>query len=245
MTKLSNSVYRSHGFGIYRANERHILRSNRLHSRNGQRVGVLVLHGSGGTASLVDAHPAAIEMARRGYLVLGIDAGGLTTWGNDTCLAAIGDGKTYLQNTLGAKTGKIALIGNSMGSAAALSWLRANAASVYCAALSLPIPNVEAVRAGNRGGLQAEIETAYVNNAGWQAARATRNPVDFVNDLVAANVPIRLDYSLNDGIGLPAETTSFASSLGALATLDNYGSVGHTYDALSGSKVADWIESKL
>lgn len=238
-------TYRSHGVGVYRATERHICRSNRFHRRDGTTVGVLALHGSGNDATFVDTFPPAVELARRGFTVLGVDAGGLTTWGNDTALAAVNDARTFLQGTLAAKAGKIVLLGGSMGSVLALNWLRANPTAVYCASLGLPIADVEDVRANNRGGAQAAIETAYTNNAGWQTARPTHNPAEYTADLIAADVPIRFDYSTDDTIGLPALTLDLADTLGDLATVDDYGAAGHTYTGLDATTAANWVEANL
>jgi pimeloyl-ACP methyl ester carboxylesterase len=244
VTAATRAVVRSKGTGIYRASERHILRTSDEGRRNATTVGILALHGAGNDASFVDEFPPAIELAARGYLVLGIDAGGLTAWGTDTAIAAVSDGRTYLQAN-GAASGEIVLLGSSMGSMTALNWLRANPTLVACAALALPIPDVEAVRANNRGSLQAGIEAAYTDNAGWQTARPTHNPTEYVAALVTAAVPIRLDYSTSDTIGLPAETEAFASALGSIATLDSMGAVGHSFASLSGIDVADWVEAQL
>lgn len=242
MTAATRGVVRRHGVGVYRASERHILRTSDEGRMDGSRIGVIALHGSGNDATFADAYPPAIEMAARGYLVLGVDAGGTTTWGNDTSIAAVTDARTWLLAN-GAAAGQVVLMGGSMGSVVGLNWLRANPTLVACAQFALPVPDVEAVRAGNRGGGQAAIEAAYVNNAGWQTARPTHNPVEYQGSLVGG-APIRLDYSTDDSIGLASEATAMASAVDVIEA-HSFGAAGHTYTGLSGVTVADWIEAQL
>jgi pimeloyl-ACP methyl ester carboxylesterase len=242
MTAATRTVVRSHGVGVYRATERHILRTSDKGRRDASRIGVIALHGVTASATFVDLYPVANELASRSYLVVGVDAGGTTTWGNDASLAAVSDARTWLLAN-GAAAGQVVLLGASMGSVVGLNWLRANPTLVACAQFALPIPDVEAVRAANRGGLQAGIETAYTNNAGWQAARPTHNPVEYQASLVGG-APVRLDYSTDDTIGLPAEATDFAADVDVVEAY-SMGAVGHTYTSIDKVAVADWVEANI
>lgn len=224
------------------SSEGYTLLMNRLTERNGSAPGAIFCHGATADHASVVFHPPAVELARRGFIVMGIDAGGVHTWGNDASLAKVTSARTWLQSTGLAAPGPVILLGGSMGSIVALNWARANPTLVYCLELALPIVNVENVRAADRLGFASDIEAAYGGLTAWNNARPTHDPVSYANQL--DDIPIRLDSSLTDTVGLPAETEAFASIV-SLADVVYFGSSGHTYTGFSGVDSVDWIESVL
>lgn len=224
--------------------EKYTLLLNRLTPRNGTAPGAIYCHGAEADNTSVIFHPTALQLAYRGFLVMGIDAGGIHTWGNDLAMTRISSGKTWLQDPTkgGAAAGKIVMLGGSMGSVNALCWSRANVASLWCTQVALPIPDLEAARAADRFGFASDIEAAYGGNAAWQAARPTHNPIEFVSDIT--NLPIRLDTSSTDTAGLPAETEAFHAALGSdNSTLVYFGAAGHSYTGWDGKASADWVNA--
>lgn len=222
--------------------EGYTLLMSRLTEQNGNAPGAIYCHGSASDNTSVVFHPPALELAMRGFIVMGIDAGGTNTFGNDASLTSLSTAKTWLQSTGMAASGGIVVLGGSMGSIVALNWARANPSSVLCVEVALPIADVEAVRAADRGGFQSEIETAYTNNAGWQTARPTHNPIEYAADI--SGIPIRLDVSSDDSVGSASEAQDFADEHGN-TTLVVFGAAGHSYTGFTGIDPADWIEANI
>lgn len=215
-----------------------------------------------GGVNMIGFGPAR-ELARRGYPVLCGDFGcvpsalaagdGAHKWGNDASQTILDTYRTYLQGTVGAKTGKIGLLYGSGGCALAYAWAKAHPTAVYCIAGAIGTCDVEYERAANiLGTMQASIETAYTNNAGWQAARATHNPVEVAPNLAA--IPQLDYYSTTDNVaddGAGTRHAAFAAAAGAAMTQVSLGAIGHsTGNLLSRSSsetdaFCDWVEAHL
>lgn len=239
--RQSSAFFTSDRGDRYSPNERSFLLANRLTPRNGTARGAIWCHGAGADADSVMFHPPAVELAKRGFLVLGVFAGGLRAWGNDASQTAITAAVAWLRGAGGASADPVVMLGGSMGSATALAWAAAHPSDVAVVEVALPIADVEAVRAANRGGFAAEIATAHTNLAGWIAARPTRNPVELAASLT---MPVRLDYSTTDTIGLAAETLAFAEQLPDV-TVASFGAAAHSYAGFEGWAAADWIRDHL
>jgi dienelactone hydrolase len=63
-------------------------------------------------------------VARGGYFVLGVEAGGTENWGNPTAVARILDAYNYAMNTLKSSSAKVGLMGYSMGGLGAANFLK-------------------------------------------------------------------------------------------------------------------------
>lgn len=200
----------------------------------------------------------AMELARRGYPVISGDFTDIPTglgkvdgpgaWGKDAALTAMGTYKTFLQGALGAMAGKIGLLYGSHGCAAAYGYAAANPASVSLIAGVCGTVDVEDIRANNRNGFQAEIESRYVNNAGWQAARPTHNPVEIAASLT---VP-QLDYYADDDpICVLSTHQALGTAAGSHITQVSMGTHGHNYAGLDTPTAtyvgafADWVVAHL
>lgn len=232
---------------------------NRNYRADGTVPGFIWCSGYGYGAFGILGAGFAMELARRGYPVVAGDFGDTPTrpgktdgpgvWGSDAAIAKLTLYKTFLQGALGAKAGKIGLLYGSHGCALAYSWAKANPTLVYCLAGGIGACDVEDIRANNRNSYQASIETAYTNNAGWQAARATHNPVE-----VAASLSIpQLDYySTDDPICVPSTHAALLAAAGANMTQRSLGAVGHAFTGLGPlrtdtnvSAFADWCETQV
>lgn len=213
----------SYGVGIYAASEGHCAMTPRTYRPDGSTRGIIFGHGVTGNSVtwLRDVFFPNVKPIVDLYPCLGADLGGGTTFGNDTAIARVTDAKTYLQGTVGAASGQVILYGVSMGGAVVLNWARANVASVAGILLIKPAVDIEDIRANNRGSLQASIETAYTNNAGWQAVRATHNPVQYGASL--AGIPISVWYGEADTTVVPATIAAFAAAVGSSCTLNSLG----------------------
>lgn len=208
---------------------------------------VMSLHGATGVSysallPIINTASQLFEIAAGRYTVFSPDAGGGVTFGNDTALNAIAAAQTHAKASHGAKTGKIALHGTSMGAANALGYTRANPSNVACVVGTIPAIDIEDIRANNRGGYQATIHTAYGSNALWQAARPTHNPVEFASEISA--IPVLLFCSSNDPICIRARADAFATAHGNTTIVD-LGAVSHDAQTVNPVTVREFVEQHL
>lgn len=237
------------GVNVYGANEGHVVLQSRTHRPNATVPGVVWCHGHTSAtypSTTVqtqgpDAGTIPYALAEK-WPLISADLGG-NVWGNDTAIARVGLSKTYLQGTAAyqpqAKAGGVFLVGGSMGAAAALNWARQNLSSVKAIALLIPAVDVDDIHDNNRNGYAAEIETAYTNLAGWDAAVSTHNPVTYAAELTG--IPIKVWYSSSDPICVPATASAFATASGA--TLRSLGAVGHTSATVDASEITDFFQA--
>lgn len=153
------------GVGRYRASEKDLqVYSKGARPGNAARV-ILALHGSGGDALQfnLNQNPGGHvqALADAGFYVVSIDAGGSTTWGNDTAMQAITDAYNYAIASLGSGA-KVGILGWSMGGMNALNWLKRNPAKVSRMLLGAPASDLGAEHADAT--FTAAIDTAYANN---------------------------------------------------------------------------------
>lgn len=220
----------SSGVGQYVASERHIAIRSRLAKQDGTRPAIVFAHGRASDAQQAmyafanSAGGQTYGLADAGYQVFASDLGGVATWGNDTAQSRIGSAKTYVQGTLGAKSGKVGLYGVSMGALACLNWARANASSVACIGLVVPVTDLDYMHANNVQGWAAEIETAYTNLSGYNAGVATHDP-NQNTATHASGPPIKVWYASDDTTAITARQQAFITATGCQAT--NMGAVGH------------------
>lgn len=240
----------SYGVGQYRAGEAHALFRPRMYAP-GSKAGVIHCHGysadyTGLTSQyLYQYSDEPTALAKLGFPSIAADLG-LTpgNFGNAVADAAMDNALTYLRGAgLAHPAKKIGLVGGSMGCTTALNWTRTHKASVAAVALLIPAVDVEDLRANNRGpGLQAPIEAAYGGNAGWQAARPQRNPIEFAAEI--QDIPIHIWYSSDDTVILPDRIMAFAAAHGN-TEVTSMGPVGHTAFVLDGMDLAWWLEGYL
>lgn len=232
--------------GAYYTAEGSLAMLPKLWAGDGTVVGVLVMHGATQTEmQMIDstnyeslrAILAAVVVS--GHPVLGIYAGG-DTWGNATAQARMTDGVTYLQGTLGAKAGKVILIGGSMGGLACQNWAKANPNLVQCMVGMVPVSDVSDIVTYNRGGLAASVNTAYSTwNEGTMGA--TYNPHTYAATGLTG-IPYKAWYALSDSIVMPSTVTDVCTAAGATAV-----SVagGHTVDNIPPADVVSFIKANL
>lgn len=205
---------------------------------------IVCLHGHGGTSLhyLPGASPTltgpgyhAWRLAESGFIVLAIDAGGTTTWGDAAAIARITDAVAFAAG-LGAKTTKIGLMGWSMGCAAALNWIKRNPAEVgaawlWAAATDLDFFNatagyVPSYSAGGvaMGAFASEIAAdfnPYSSSAGF---RIHDEPASF-----AGIAPIKIAHAADDATIPQAQSASFVAAVNdPLVTFRAIAAGGHT-----------------
>lgn len=165
-----------------------------------------------GTFAIIDA------IAKAGIPVLVADLGGATTWGITTVQTRIGQLKTYLQGTIGAKTGKIWLVGTSMGGLSALGYAGQNPTLVSAVVGIGPVSDLQDMVTNNRGGWAAEINAQYSGGYSDATYGLTNNPTKMALNGDYGTMPIKLYYGNTDTTVVPATVTTLASDVGASCT---------------------------
>ncbi len=161
-------------------------------------------------------------------------------WGNDTSLSRGNEVIAWTETNLGTDPTKLILMGGSHGGITSAVLGRDNHDKLIGIAWAIPTVDVEDIRANNRNGYQTSIETAYTNNATWQAARPTHNPVEIADDL--AGVPIYNTYGTTDTICLESTQDAFATAHGNTTSVPMAG-VGHSTASVDWTTMVDWIEA--
>jgi hypothetical protein len=224
------SVWAQYQVGNISAGEKSIAMLPKNWKFNGAKMGILYCHGYSGTA--LECRDAASQnmwnllsaLVEAGYPVLSCDFGG-DIWGNSTAIARVTAAKTYLQGTLGAKAGKIAFVGQSMGHLTTMNWVAQNLASTACVFSSMGVCDLNNIF-GNAS-YTASINAAYGGAYSDAAYGATYNP----------NVNTATKYA-----GLPwlsyrgaSDTTAPPSTAALLAAI-----IGTTASANTVAGVHDW-----
>lgn len=210
------------GSGDYYTGEGHMVLLPKRWLGDGTVRGILYLHGATqNETQMIDAtnYSALTTMLRTiadaGWPILGIYAGG-DKWGNSTGKARVTDGVTYLQGTIGAKAGKVALIGGSMGGLTILNWAKDNLSSVACAVGLVPVSDVSDMVTNNRGSLAASINSAYST---WNEATmgATYNPHTYASTGLTG-LRYKAWYGASDTVVISSTVTDVVTAIGATAS---------------------------
>lgn len=195
--------------------------------------GVIYCHGAGTLASTVPDYSYIGEMhvynaVANVFPTLIVDAGGSNNWGNPTATLRIADAVTHLQGTRGAKSGKVLLIGASMGFLTAMNYTKANPTKVAAILGLVPCVDINDMVTNNRAGTAAAINTAY----GGTYVEATNGPTSNPSNYKASiTTPIRLYNASDDAICVPSTITSFVAGVPS-ATAVSVGALGHTQAAI-------------
>ncbi len=225
----------------------------KMYRPNGTVRGHIYVHGAG---ELADAplNQGPMQDLAKLYPTIGMDLGqtavtpnGTDGWSNNIVLSRISSGMTYLQGTLGAKTGKIFLSGVSMGAGGALCWAAHNKSLVAAVFVAIPAIGLTDIYTNNRGSLQYSITQAYGGTYSPTATDATYTPSSIQasrdvwymgvnNPSMFAGIPIIMWYGTADTIAIPANITDFANAVNALPT----GNVTIVADPGGTHSTTDW-----
>lgn len=267
MTRLAAAelYLRNLPLGLPVAGESAWVFTNRNWRGDGTVPGIIYCAGKAAGAYNIIGAGFAQELAKRGYPVICGDLGDIPSqvgkldgpgvWGCDAALTKMETLRTFLINVMGAKPGKIAVLGGSHGCAAAYAYARNYAANVSCVATVIGTADVEHIRANNIMSYQASIEgaPAYGSNANWQAARATHNPVEVAPWLAANGIPMLDYYAPDDPVCVLSTHQALKTAGGAMLTQVSLGNVGHSFTGVgplagpnagpASSDIADWVQA--
>lgn len=160
-------VARFHRFGVTNGSDNSVLCLPREWKGDGTKTAVLFLVGLNDTAlnSVYDTakgQPLIDALVNAGYPVLITDLGAGSTgnspqWGNSVAMARVTANRTYMQATVGAKSGPVIIGGFSMGGLGSLNWAAANPTLVAALFGICPVTDLQLFRGAGR----SDIDTAY------------------------------------------------------------------------------------
>jgi hypothetical protein len=209
-------------------------------------VPVILCHGYIGSglqwADVSVTGTTAPRIGRAGITAYGTDNGGASTWGNAAMVSAIDDTITWGAANYGTRTDLAALIMLSHG-VTALNWIWRNPTKLVAASLCIPATSLVGLHDRDPGGLgiQASIDAAYVDHAGYLAAISTRDPSHVDNMALLAPLAAKMQIwaSSNDNVCIPAETTAFATGTGIV--VNDIGAMGHSFPEDAVQSMVEWM----
>lgn len=215
---------------------------------DGTKMGVIYCHGATGVAgqvvdgvSFASLKAIMLAVAVAGYPIVSVYTG--DSWGNDYGMAQITAAKTFLQGAVGAKAGKIALIGGSMGGANVLNWAKRNLSSVACAVGFVPVSDISDIHTNNRGILTDNVNSAYGT---WSEGTygAARNPKTFAAAGDLSGLRWLAFGGTTDVIVLKATVSDVCTSIGGTATYTEVsGDHNSALASISASTVTDFLNT--
>lgn len=209
------------------------------------KCGLILCHGSGtnnefiGDPTQPSSMRLAAALATAGIPCIAGDFGG-QAWGNPAEQADIGNAWTVLKGQFPSmRTDKHAILGVSMGGAAASIYTQANPGKVAAMVGLIPLLDLVDFYARNVGGSQSQIASAWGVTAPAALPAAANNAA---NAAQAASVPLLCGYSSVDQTVYPTYVTSYVAAVNAAggdATAQVTDSTyGHSDQAIGGMPAA-------
>jgi alpha-beta hydrolase superfamily lysophospholipase len=257
---MTNQPVRSqYGVGLSTANEKELVIRQRMYQASGSARGIILLHGHGADAMTWQVGTGigdfAQSLAAAGFLIQSIDAGGPSAWSNSSSMTAITNAYNRLVGSLGAASGKVGIMGWSMGGLAGLNWMKRNPTLVGGAWLWAPCTDLDWAHrtsgytpaysyftAGSS--YQAEIDTAYGGNYNTNAIgyKVYDEPASW-----RAVCPIKIAHATDDTTVPYAQSSSFVANVNdALVSMRSPDVTGgHTglFNNVETSEVVSFFES--
>lgn len=171
------------------------------------------------------------------------DLGGTKTWAgptitNGTTGVVEGD-RAWAVSAMGAKNGKLVLVGGSMGGLNAIAFALNNPTKVAAVHASIPAFDIEYARANNVGGSKTDIEAVYGVGTVPLANQIYTRGADFA----ATGVPLRIVYSTTDIYTPVASTLAFIAASGCQSR--SLGAVGHNYLTADVDEIVNFLSPYL
>ena len=210
---------------------------------DGSKRGVIVVPGTAETTksglTVATALPLINQILAAGNPVAFFQAsstggGAGDLWANDACYTMISAMRTYLQSSaVGAKAGKVGLVGLSQGALDVLAWAGQN--PTLAGAVTAYLPNTDLAATAANATYGPSVNAAYGGKYIEGTHGANHNPITQAGLGKFAGVPINLVYASNDPLIAYSYTESFAAAVGSNAVLINGGATGHEWSVTTGA----------
>jgi pimeloyl-ACP methyl ester carboxylesterase len=214
--------------------EKLLVHTGRLYKPNGSRRLIVWLHGSGDDhAEMLTGQsgayiPVLQALTQAGYPVVVPACGGIKTWGNDTAQTRVGEAIDYVRTNFGAASAPVILAGLSMGALLGLNWWRNNPTLAVAMMMFYPAVNLVAHHDATGGStdFSTDINAAYTDLAGYNAAKATHDPAQNAGSYTG--LPIKMWHSTTDTALGTSNQAAFAAAVGGSAFVSqSLGASGH------------------
>lgn len=216
----------------YVAGETIILPANSL---GGALTGILFGPGAAGTA-LALSTPALVGQFDLGetlgavWPIIITDLGGVASWGNDDSTADAVLARTALRTAARISSGKLVLVGVSMGYLSVANYALANPSLVQAVVGIIPVCNLSDAH----GTFTAAIDAAYGGEYDDEVDGPTHNPYQYVASITH---PTLLLTSSDDPTA-PPEFAVEMSETNSLVTHADLGALGHSESAVAAAVVS-------
>lgn len=210
---------------------------------------LLLLHGADGdellsALAVPNMARVAREAAAAGFHVMQPDMRVLTTdtgahtWGVDGSTTTLDNAATYLQGTLGAASGDVAILCMSMGLVTAMNYVRRFPGRVSALVAISGAADLDWMH--QSGGFATQINTAYGGTFDpGGATSASHNPLEFAAALPSPP-PFRAYHDMaGDAVAPGAHVETLAGLVGG--TVVDVGTGGHTDALWAALDVADVV----
>lgn len=156
------------------------------------------------------------------FTVYTSDLGG-DWWGSPDHVFRISEAKTYMENNYGT-SGKLTLVGFSMGGLGALNWARINPSAVRAVVAAFPVISLNRFRTDTPGAL-AQIDACYSGGYSDATYGSQHNPALWASSL-DSSIPVYIPYSDADTT-IPHDTITTFKADRPATTIEMVGSNGH------------------
>lgn len=215
---------------------------------------VVALHGHGGDSSQYNQNVASGEgpmaLARTGrYVVLAIDAGGVSAWSSPTAMADIQSAVTAARNR-GVKSGKYGLLGWSMGGLTVANKIKRDAPNIAAAWTWAPAIDLDYVYStaghvpiANNASWTSEVNSAFGSYAATAGFRVHDEPASYQG----LGVPWKIVHATNDSIIPQSVSTSFVAAVNdphiSMRTPDVVGDHTNLFQYISDAEIVAHFDS--
>lgn len=155
--------------------------------------------------------------------------------GNDTAIGNVDDFRTWMQ-TMGAKSGKVAMFGTSMGAITSLNYAYAHPENVSCVAAI--IPAVDLNYFANNPASSALVNAAYGDAYDDDTDGLTHNPAKYAADF-PTDIPVHLWYSTGDNTVPYAQVEEFIENCPSAVGTIHSTTLDHGLASVAAVKIPD------
>lgn len=223
-------IWSSQEFGIYTPQENSV---KCLSSFIKPTFGLIYLHGyEQNGATNWQTNPGIVKifnsLCSSGFSIYSIDAGGQSTWANNSAMNAIDGAFSYLNQKYGFN--KVSLLGQSMGGLNSLIWSNRNTDKVSCVSTMISVIDINDVK--NRDpGYGAAIDAAYGGSYSDAMYGDTNNPMLMAdNGIFNESIKYQMWYGVSDGLCIPDIARRFQGKLRNVSAIQVAG--GHAVETI-------------